>query len=125
MSQTDQIIIEAVLAAYNGDSDQRSAIVREDIDSEDIDSEDIDSEDIDSEDIDSADSFEMPERFIVRIGAASTRLAAGVDPTYRGQLVEEDGKALVRFVVPPSAISGTRFRYQLGYTPSTRLPLLL
>ena len=101
---TDQIIIEAVLAAYDGDSDQRSAIVRDDLNSEDI---------------DSTDSFEMPERFIVRIGAASTRLAAGVDPTYRGQLVEEDGKALVRFVVPPSAINGTRFRYQLGYTPSS------
>ena len=114
---TDQIIIEAVLAAYDGDSDQRSAIVREDSDSADS-ADSADSGDS-GDSADSADSFDMPERFIVRVGAASTRLAAGVDPTYRGQLVEQSGKALVRFVVPSSAISGTRFRYQLGYTPSS------
>ena len=58
----------------------------------------------------------MPSRFIVRIGAASSRVAAGVDPVFRGQLME-DGER-VNFKVPRSMIAGSRFRYQLGFTPS-------
>lgn len=58
-----------------------------------------------------------PSRFIVRIGAASTRVAAGVDPVFRGQLME-DGER-VNFKVPRNLITGSRFRYQLGFTPST------
>lgn len=58
-----------------------------------------------------------PSRFIVRVGAASTRLAAGVDPVFRGQLME-DGER-VNFKIPRNMITGSRFRYQLGFTPST------
>ena len=67
---------------------------------------------------DDTDSIQIPERFVIRVGAASTRIAAGVDPVYRGQIVEDDNAVRVRFSIPESAIAGTRFRYQLGYTPS-------
>lgn len=66
----------------------------------------------------SAEAVDLPERVIVRIGASSTRLAAGVDPVYRGQLTELADSAEVRFTVPRSVIEGSRFRYQLGLTPS-------
>ncbi|MFK8080311.1 MAG: ABC transporter permease [Granulosicoccus sp.] len=59
----------------------------------------------------------LPERFIVRVGATSGRLAASVDPVYRGQLVEEQGATKVRFVIPASVVSGSRFRYQPGFSP--------
>lgn len=91
-TQTDQILITATLAPYeisesSSDTQAQAANVR------------------------------LPERFIVRIGAGSARLAAGVDPVYRGQLVEEQGISKVRFTVPASAVSGNRFRYQPGFTP--------
>lgn len=63
-----------------------------------------------------ATGITAPSRFIVRIGAASTRVAAGVDPVFRGQLLE-DGER-VNFKVPRNMVTGTRFRYQLGFTPS-------
>ena len=62
--------------------------------------------------------FQMPDRFIVRIGRISTQISAGVDPVYRGQIKEAGEEQYVEFLVPDSAVSGTRFRYQLGYTPS-------
>ncbi len=66
----------------------------------------------------SADAVDLPERVIVRIGASSARLAAGVDPVYRGQMVEVSDGTQVQFTIPRSAINGSRFRYQLGLTPS-------
>lgn len=65
-----------------------------------------------------ADGFDMPERFIVRIASLSNQLAAGVDPVFRGRLVERAGQQLVEFLVPEYAVQGTRLRYQLGFTPS-------
>ncbi len=66
----------------------------------------------------SADAVDLPDRVIVRIGASSTRLAAGVDPVYRGQVTQLADGAKVSFTVPRAAIDGNRFRYQLGLTPS-------
>lgn len=60
----------------------------------------------------------LPQRYIVRIGVIANQLAAGVDPVYRGQLRGEPGSRLIEFLVPDSAVSGSRFRYQLGFTPS-------
>jgi len=93
-AQSDQIIITTTLAPYS----------------------EVDSNEQTTEQ-DYTDTV-LPERFIVRIGAASSRLAAGVDPVYRGQLVEEEGVRKIQFTIPASAISGSRFRYQPGYTPS-------
>lgn len=71
---------------------------------------------------DAADESEvtaaLPERFIVRIGAISTQLSGGVDPVFRGQTRGEGGELRVEFLIPDYAVPGTRFRYQLGYTPS-------
>lgn len=69
-------------------------------------------------DSDPVDSFRMPSRFIVRIGKVSTNLAAGVDPVYFGQVVNKNGQQRIEFVIPDSAIGGTRFRYQLGFSVS-------
>lgn len=60
----------------------------------------------------------LPERFIVRISGISTQLSGGVDPVFRGQVRGEGKERRVEFLVPGYAIPGTRFRYQLGYTPS-------
>jgi len=58
-----------------------------------------------------------PERVIVRVAATSGRLASGVDPVFRGQLVEEQGTTKVRFIIPAGAVVGSRFRYQPGFAP--------
>ena len=60
----------------------------------------------------------LPERFIVRIGGISTQLSGGVDPVFRGQTQGEGDELRVEFLIPDYAVPGTRFRYQLGYTPS-------
>jgi hypothetical protein len=62
--------------------------------------------------------FDMPTRFIVRIGRSSTQLASGVDAVFRGTLVSDSDQPSVRFQIPISAMSGSRFRYQLGFSPS-------
>jgi len=62
--------------------------------------------------------FKTPEQFSVRIGTASTQLSAGVDPVFRGQMVESEQAGTIQFRVPSSAISGNRFRYQLGFKPT-------
>lgn len=67
----------------------------------------------------SATKFVVPDRFIVRVSAGGNRLAASVDPVYRGQLIDSNtGAPAVRFVIPSSAVSGSRFRFQLGFAPS-------
>ncbi|MFK7994040.1 MAG: ABC transporter permease [Granulosicoccus sp.] len=91
--QTGQIIVTATLSPFEAN------------------------ENASSEKSTSQDDIDVPGRFILRIGAASNRIAAGVDPTYRGQVVEDEGMTKVRFTIPASAINGTRFRYQPGYTP--------
>jgi len=67
---------------------------------------------------DDSDFIQMPSRFIVRTGRISTQLAAATDPVFRGQLKQEDGAQFVEFLIPESTLQGTRFRYQLGFTPS-------
>jgi hypothetical protein len=64
------------------------------------------------------EEFTVPERFIVRIGGITTQLAGGVDPVFRGRLIDEGEQVTVEFLVPDYAIPGQRFRYQLGFTPS-------
>lgn len=61
--------------------------------------------------------FIMPEKFILRLGSATTQLSGGTDPVFRGKVTEE-GKSDVEFTVPEHALSGSRFRYQLGFSPS-------
>ncbi|NND93188.1 MAG: ABC transporter permease subunit [Granulosicoccus sp.] len=65
-----------------------------------------------------ASTVELPERFIVRIGALSTQVSSGVDPVFRGQVRGEGDDLRVEFLVPAHAIPGSRFRYQLGYSHS-------
>ena len=62
--------------------------------------------------------FQQPARFIVRVGNASMQLGGGVEPVFRGQLVGTGDDQRVEFLVPKHAVQGTRFRYQLGFTPS-------
>jgi len=99
-SELNQIVINATLKPY------------EPTDSESSDTGNGAISDADPE-------LQVPPRFIVRVAASSARLAAGVDPTYRGQLLTTDGQTAVRFTIPAAAISGTRFRYQLGYSPQS------
>lgn len=63
------------------------------------------------------DAWQLPERFIVRIGGISTQLAGGVDPVFRGQISGEGDDQRIEFLVPSYAVPGQRFRYQLGFTP--------
>lgn len=63
-------------------------------------------------------TYKTPQRFSIRIGKAATNLAAGTDAVYRGQLVQDGELEAVVFSIPLSAISGTRFRYQMGFLPS-------
>lgn len=67
---------------------------------------------------DSESDFDLPSRFIVRIGRSSSQLASGVDAIYRGKVVNDADQPRVEFLIPETAISGSRFRYQLGFTPS-------
>ncbi len=62
--------------------------------------------------------YNLPDRFIIRIGSVSTNLAASVDPVYRGQLIGTGTDQRVEFLVPDSAVTGSRFRHQLGFTAS-------
>ena len=72
----------------------------------------------DQADTRSSNRIKIPARFTVRIGRISTQLSAGVDPQFRGRLKMEEGVQTVEFLIPESIVPGTRFRYQLGYTPS-------
>jgi ABC-type transport system involved in cytochrome c biogenesis permease component len=67
---------------------------------------------------DSKPSFIRPERYIIRIGNVTSKLAASVDHTFRGRLISGDVATQVEFVIPDYVVPNTRFRYQLGYTPS-------
>jgi ABC-type transport system involved in cytochrome c biogenesis permease component len=67
---------------------------------------------------DSKPSFVRPDRYIIRIGNVTSKLAAAVDHTFRGRLVSGDVGTQVEFVIPGYVVPNTRFRYQLGYTPS-------
>jgi len=72
-----------------------------------------------SDSSDASTNIFVPERFIVRVSVGGNRLATGVDPVYRGQLVSaESGLPEVRFTVPSSAVVGSRFTFQLGFAPS-------
>ncbi len=62
--------------------------------------------------------FELPNRFNIRIARSSTQLASGVDAVFQGSIVVVDGTQRIQFKVPASAVTGSRFRYQLGYSPS-------
>ncbi len=103
--QSGQVIVTASLTAYEDDSDSNGQSDESTV--------------IEATRSDNDMAVQIPERFVIRVGAASTRIAAGVDPVYRGQIVEEGEAYFVRFSIPESAITGTRFRYQLGYTPSS------
>lgn len=63
-------------------------------------------------------SFVVPERYIIRIANVTSKLAAGVDHTFRGRLLSDDTGAQVEFLIPDYVVPNGRFRYQLGYTPS-------
>lgn len=67
---------------------------------------------------DAEPEFDMPTRFIVRIGRSSSQLSSGVDAIYRGKFVNDAGQPRIEFLIPASAIAGNKFRYQLGFTPS-------
>lgn len=67
---------------------------------------------------DSTVEFDTPTRFIVRIGRSSKQLASGVDAVFRGKLVSDGDVQRVLFQIPGYAVVGSRFRYQLGYSPS-------
>ncbi|MFK7857582.1 MAG: ABC transporter permease [Granulosicoccus sp.] len=97
--RSDQIVILATLAPYTASGTATDALSDPQDEEQDV------------------TNIDLPEQYIIRIGAASTRLAAGVDPVFRGQIVEEQGVIKVRFSIPASAISGNRFRYQPGFTP--------
>ncbi len=58
---------------------------------------------------------ELPLRFSLRL-EGETSLAQGLPSSWRG-VAEEDanGDPIVRFRVPARALSGQRFRYQIGY----------
>ena len=58
-----------------------------------------------------------PERVVVRV-KDDERLSAGVDPVFSGTLELEGEAPRVRFAIPDRAVSGERFRYQLGYEPA-------
>lgn len=62
-----------------------------------------------------------PERVVVRV-KDDERLSAGVDPVFPGTLEIEGEAPRARFVIPDRAISGERFRYQLGYEPAAPGP---
>ncbi|MFK7890368.1 MAG: ABC transporter permease [Granulosicoccus sp.] len=64
--------------------------------------------------------FDQPTRFIVRVRRSSHQLSSGVDPLYRGRLLpdSENGSQRIQFQIPLAATEGSRFRYQLGYSPS-------
>lgn len=63
-------------------------------------------------------SFVIPYRYIIRIGNVTSKLAAGVDHTFRGRLISDNGSTQVEFLIPDYVVPSARFRYQLGYTPS-------
>ena len=61
-----------------------------------------------------------PARVVARV-KEDGRLSAGVDPVFPGTLERDGERVRVRFAVPERAVSGTRFRYQLGYEPGGAL----
>ena len=63
-------------------------------------------------------SFTPPDRYIIRIGNVTSKLAAGIDHTFRGREVSDDDEVRVEFIFPDYVVPNARFRYQLGYTPS-------
>ena len=62
--------------------------------------------------------YQLPERFVVRVGAIASQLGGGIDPVYRGKVTGSGDALRIEFVVPSHAIQGTRFRYQLGFAPA-------
>jgi len=63
-------------------------------------------------------AFLVPDRFIIRVGNVTSKLAAGVDHNYRGRLIGNEDEVQVEFVIPEHVVPNARFRYQLGFTPS-------
>lgn len=68
---------------------------------------------------DAESSFLVPGRFVVRVGNVTSRLAASVDHTFRGLLIDSGAITQVEFVIPDYVAPNNKFRYQLGYTPSS------
>ena len=65
----------------------------------------------------------LPERFVVRVGAGASVVAA-VDPVFRGRVegggergAGEGGATRAVFDIPARAVPRARFEYQLGYAP--------
>ena len=104
-TDSDQIVITASLTPYSSDGEQ---IVGEQGREEQAGNEPNSSK--------LSSDIDVPTRFIVRIGSG-TSLTPGVDPVYRGQIIQQDGKDVVQFRISRNIVNGTRFRYQLGYTP--------
>ncbi|MFT5895109.1 MAG: ABC-type transport system involved in cytochrome c biogenesis permease component [bacterium] len=67
---------------------------------------------------DTAPSFAIPDRYIIRIRNVTSKLAAGVDHTFRGRLITDGVGVQVEFLFPDYVVPNIRFRYQIGYTPS-------
>ena len=59
---------------------------------------------------------ELPSRYLIRV-ASDAQFSASVDPVSRGRLEGEGDSLKVVFDIPGRRISGTRFRFQLGYAP--------
>ena len=63
--------------------------------------------------------FVTPDDFVVRIANSTSKLAAGVDHTFRGRLVKDGSFDKIEFVIPDFVAPTGKFRYQLGYTPTS------
>lgn len=100
-----QIVITASLEPYDNEADT---------------SNDNNTSDATTSNTSSSTGMALPDRFGLRVAAASTRLAGGFDPVYRGQLVDDEqgNEIRVKFTIPEVTVSGSRFRYQLGFTIS-------
>lgn len=64
-------------------------------------------------------AFDVPDRYIIRIGNVTSKLAAGVDHTFRGRVIRQDDVVQVEFILPDYVVPNASFRYQLGFTPSS------
>jgi len=66
--------------------------------------------------VERGETGELPQQFYLRI-KNETSLAKNVSPVLSGDLVEDGLSARVEFLVLRKTIEGTRFRFQMGFTP--------
>ena len=93
VESTGQLKINASLAAFDGASGKATTSV-------------------------DVTGYTTPGRFSIRIGNASTQIAAGTDAVFRGKLIQDESGERVEFLIPAGVLPSTRFRYQMGYLPT-------